>query len=124
MYGYLVRTATRITAVLRNEKHHVAPKSRLTGRKSTRGQSALLFVSSERERPRKVFMYIVYGHNFLQKMDQPGMAANPARGQLKRENYFFQFIFCLPPFGPENLVSRDRFGRPVPRQPAHSPHSG
>ena len=23
------------------------------------------------------------------------------------------------PFAPENLVSRDGFGRPVPRQPAH-----
>ena len=25
----------------------------------------------------------------------------------------------LSPFAPENLVSRDRFGSPVPRQPAH-----
>ena len=33
-----------------------------------------------------------------------------ARGQLNRENYCF-----LSPFAPENLVSRDRFGRPVPR---------
>ena len=38
------------------------------------------------------------------------MAANPARGQLNRENDFF-----LSPFVPENLVSRDEFGRPVPR---------
>ena len=30
----------------------------------------------------------------------------------------------LSPFAPENLVSRDGFGRPVPRQPAHSPHAG
>ena len=30
----------------------------------------------------------------------------------------------LSPFAPENLVSRDGFGGPVPRQPAHSPHSG
>ena len=31
----------------------------------------------------------------------------------------------LSPFVPENLVSGDEFGRPVPRQPAHSPlHSG
>ena len=30
----------------------------------------------------------------------------------------------LSPFASENLVSRDGFGRPVPRQPAHSPHSG
>ena len=27
-------------------------------------------------------------------------------------------------FVPENLVSRDGFGSPVPRQPAHSPYSG
>ena len=26
----------------------------------------------------------------------------------------------LSPFAPENLVSRDGFGRPVPRQPAYS----
>ena len=25
----------------------------------------------------------------------------------------------LSPFAPENLVSRDEFGSPVPRQPAH-----
>ena len=30
----------------------------------------------------------------------------------------------LSPFAPENLVPRDRFGRPVPRQPARPPHSG
>ena len=55
-------------------------------------------------------------------MDQPCKVANPAisSGQLKRKSY----IFPCPPFAPENyLVSRDRFGRPVPRQPAHSPHS-
>ena len=28
------------------------------------------------------------------------------------------------PFTPENLVSRDRFGRPVPRQPVHNPQPG
>ena len=28
----------------------------------------------------------------------------------------------LSPFAPENLASRDGFGRPVPRQPAHSPY--
>ena len=44
------------------------------------------------------------------------MIANPAininSGQL-------DIIFPLSPFAPENLVSRDRLGRPVPRQPAH-----
>ena len=47
-------------------------------------------------------------------MDQPGKAANPARGQLNRENNI-----PLSPCVPENLVSRDVFSRPVPRQPAH-----
>ena len=47
------------------------------------------------------------------------MAANrAARGQLNRENYFFSVSL----FGQENLVSRDRSGRSVPRQPAHPPH--
>ena len=40
--------------------------------------------------------------------------ANPARGQLNRENNI-----PLSPCVPEHLVSRDGFSRPVPRQPAH-----
>ena len=32
--------------------------------------------------------------------------------------------FSLSPFAPENLISRDGFGHPVPRKPAHFPHSG
>ena len=28
----------------------------------------------------------MYGRHFQQSMDQPGMDANPARGQLNREN--------------------------------------
>ena len=47
-------------------------------------------------------------------MDQPGQVANPARGQLNREN-----SIPLSPCVPENLVSRDGFSRPVPRKPAH-----
>ena len=47
-------------------------------------------------------------------MDQPGKVANPARGQLNRENNI-----PLSPCVPENLISRDGFSRPVPRQPAH-----
>ena len=47
-------------------------------------------------------------------MDQPGKVANPACGQLNRENNIL-----LSPSVPENLVSRDGFSRPVPRQPAH-----
>ena len=47
-------------------------------------------------------------------MDQPGKVANPARGQLNRENNI-----PLSPCVPENFVSRDGFSRPVPRQSAH-----
>ena len=50
-------------------------------------------------------------------MDQPGKVTNPARGQLNRENNI-----PLSPCVPENLVARDGFSRPVPRQPAH-PHT-
>ena len=48
--------------------------------------------------------------------------SNPARGELiklDRENEYSPV-----PVLPENLVSRDGFSRPVPRQPAHSPYSG
>ena len=32
-------------------------------------------------------MYVcMYGHHIYQSMDQPGKVANPARGQLNREN--------------------------------------
>ena len=45
------------------------------------------------------------------------MVANPARGELNKEN-----ICSLSLFAPENLVSRDSFGCPVPGQPAQFPH--
>ena len=48
-----------------------------------------------------------------------GKVANPARGQLNRENNLF-----LSPFAPVNLVLRDGFGCPVSRQHASSPQSG
>ena len=47
-------------------------------------------------------------------MDQPGKVANPARGQL-----ITKMNISLSPFAPENLVSLDGFGSPVPRHPAH-----
>ena len=47
-------------------------------------------------------------------MDLSGTAANPARGQLNRENEYFPVAFV-----PENLISRDGFGIPVSRHPAH-----
>ena len=47
-------------------------------------------------------------------MNQPCKVADPARGHLNRKN-----SIPLSPCVPENLVSRDGFSRPVPRQPAH-----
>ena len=53
-------------------------------------------------------------HTYSKSMDQPGKVVNPACAQLNRENKYF-----VSAFAPENLVSRDGFGNPVPRQPAH-----
>ena len=58
-------------------------------------------------------------HSFQQRMDQLGVIANPARGELNKG-----YDYSLSPFAPENLDSRDRFNHPVPRHPAHSPHLG
>ena len=59
---------------------------------------------------------LLYGHASYRKKskDRSGKVANPARGQLNREN-----TFSLSAVAPENLASRDGFGSPVPRQPAH-----
>ena len=58
-------------------------------------------------------MVITY-YLLYQTGHQPGMVASPARGQLNRI-----MTFLLPPFaGPENLVPRGGFGRPVPRPEA------
>ena len=54
-------------------------------------------------------------------MDQPDKVADPALIVVSRTG---EMNFSLSPFALENLVSRDRFGRPIPRQPAHCPHSG
>ena len=56
----------------------------------------------------------MYGRTYSKSIDQPGKAVNPARGQLNRENNI-----SLSAFAPENLVSREGFGSPVPRQPVH-----
>ena len=68
----------------------------------------------------KIDMVCMHGHTYSKSMNQPGKVANPVRGQLNRKNVYIS----LSTFAPENLVSRDGFGSPVPRQPAHSPYSG
>ena len=57
---------------------------------------------------------LLYGHTYSKSMDQPGKVAKLARAQLNRK-----MNISLSAFAPENLVSRDGFGSPVPRQPAH-----
>ena len=64
-------------------------------------------------------MAVTYTEYIEEYGSTAGEVANPARGQLNRENNTF-----LSQSAPENLVSRDVFGRPFPRQPANSPHSG
>ena len=60
-------------------------------------------------------MYVcMYGHTYSKSIDQPGKVASPARGQLNRK-----MKISLSAFVTENLISRDGFGSPVPRQPAH-----
>ena len=61
-------------------------------------------------------MYVSMDITSSKGKDQPGKVANPARGQRNRENNIF---FSLSPLAPDNLVSRDGFGSPVPRQPGH-----
>ena len=63
-----------------------------------------------------VCMY-VWSHISGKSMDQPGKVANnPARSQL---NITGEINISLSAFAPEKLFSRDGFGSPVPRQPAH-----
>ena len=50
----------------------------------------------------------------MQRIYQPGKAVDPARDKLNRKNVTF-FLSRS-----RHLVSRDRFGRPVPRQSARS----
>ena len=54
---------------------------------------------------------ILYHNNSGVGVNQTGvMVANPARGQLSTGKH----IFPLSSFAPANLVSQDKFGRPVP----------
>ena len=61
-------------------------------------------------------------------MNRIYMVGNPARGQLKREiqwNFplLREMFFPSLRSRPDNLVSRDEFGRPVPHQPTTFLHS-
>ena len=58
---------------------------------------------------------MVISSHISKSVDQPGKVASPARGQLNRKNEYFP----VSEFVPENFVSGDGFGNPIPRQPAH-----
>ena len=67
-----------------------------------------------------VYMYVCMVTHIEGRVSvgQPVKVAIPARGQLNRGNFISLSVFV-----PENLVSRQGFGSPVPRQPAnlHNP---
>ena len=56
------------------------------------------------------FKGYVYGHTYSKSMDQPGKVANPARGQLNRENEYFPVRVRAREFG---LARRFRQSRPA-----------
>ena len=68
-----------------------------------------------------LYIYIMAITYIAESIDQPCKITNSARGQLIRGK---MNIFPVLVRAPENMVSRDEFGSPVPRPPAHSPHSG
>ena len=53
----------------------------------------------------------MYGHTYSKSMDQPGKVANPARGQLDRENEYFPVRVLALEFG---LTRRVRLSFPHP----------
>ena len=91
------------------------PFSRYKILRRERGQGKTVFpCSTDHGQNWRVCMYVCMVITYSKGKDQPRRVANPVPGQLNRETYF-----SLSPFAPENLVSRDGLGSPVPRQPAH-----
>ena len=62
-----------------------------------------------------ICMYVGMVIIYSKSNDESRKVANSARGQLNRG----KMNTLLTPIAPENLVLRDGFGSPVPRQPAH-----
>ena len=60
-------------------------------------------------------MVITYSKGWINRVRLPILLVVSWTGKMN---------ILLSPCVPENLVSRDGFSRPVPRQPAHSPYSG
>ena len=71
---------------------------------------------------RETTMYVyvcIYGRKYSKSMDQPGKVANPARGQLNRENEYFSVRVRAKEVG---LARRVRQFRPASAR--SSPYSG
>ena len=67
-----------------------------------------------------VCMYVcMYGHHIQQEKDQPGKVANPARGQLNRENEYFPVPVRACEFGLARGVRQPR-----PASACSAPYSG
>ena len=67
-----------------------------------------------------MYVYVcMCGQTYSKSMDQPGKVANPACGQLNRENVFFPVRIRAREFG---LARRVRQSRPA--SACSSPHSG
>ena len=53
-------------------------------------QGPMIEVSWSQQNICRESMYVcMYGHTYSKSMDQPGKVANPARGQLNKENEYF-----------------------------------
>ena len=72
--------------------------------------------AKSRESAEYVCMYVSMVITYSKSMDQPGKVANPARGQLNRENEYFPVACGF------SLARRDRQSRPA--SACSSPYSG
>ena len=66
-----------------------------------------------------IALVYMYGHTYSKSSDQPGKVANPARGQLNREDEYFPARVRTREFG---LARRVRQSRPA--SGCSSPYSG
>ena len=66
----------------------------------------------------------MYGPHFQQSMIWINRVSSPVLVHIWKKRKGEEKTNFLSSFAPENVISRDRFDDPVPRQPAyHSPHS-
>ena len=108
--GQAGRRGVCAPAIRRNVRAFRQGEKTATGRNAAVGQIVL---NSRGMFRIGVTTLCMYSHTYSKSMDEPGKVATPARGQLNRK-----MNISLSAFVPENFVSRDGFGSPVPRQRA------